>query len=444
MTEPFNPPKDDDSVVTPPPTLIERIIPPRALALRLFVDFNPFYILSAICMLFGVFALNNSFTWEPIPSRNLLNVLAMINVYEFILIGLALVRLRRSVRRDAMVLLLIETFFLADVGFLNIELFGLGLKLGLTVNALVLLAAAVKALILLRAARISLTDGRLFFLLIQLGVLFVLPGVIAIAGMRNDTFVHPLVLYAGWWVTALLPVAYVLLAATPRVARLDGDEDARAVDSRLPSYVLTEYHARILTRVLLLLPMLSIIAHLSLCHWVYKVVFHPADVAPLLIGAAFAVGRCDGLISSLAMRMRVQLALPVLAVVLCTFNVPEKLVFGVAHVPFSPLRLTMMAAAVVYLDALWLYRHLLLALAVLVCGTGMVLGYSVVGIKRSLFSVVRWCVDVVDRLTPRTLHDWGVVSIGAAFVLLALGAMVSLSRRVVVIHGDQGEEDETT
>src|SRR5882724_10582005 len=89
--------------------------PPRSAAMRMLVDNNPFYVLSAICMLFGVFALNNSFTWSPIPSRNLLTVLLMINVYEATLIGLAVLLLRRNIRRDATMLLLIEAFFIADV-----------------------------------------------------------------------------------------------------------------------------------------------------------------------------------------------------------------------------------------------------------------------------------------------------------------------------------------
>src|SRR4051812_13369207 len=81
-----------------------RARPQSSAAARLFVDYNPFYVLSAICMLFGVFALNNSFTWSPIPTHNLLTVIFMINVYEAMLIGLAALLLRRNIRRDAALL----------------------------------------------------------------------------------------------------------------------------------------------------------------------------------------------------------------------------------------------------------------------------------------------------------------------------------------------------
>jgi hypothetical protein len=408
----------------------ERVIPPRPLALRLFVDFNPFYILSAICMLFGVFALNDSFTWSPIPNRNLLTVLGMINVYEVMLIGLALVLLRRSVRRDALVLMLIEAFFLADVGFLNIELSGLSLKLGLTVNALLLLAAVAKALVLFRAARIRLLDGRLAFVLVQLLVLFVVPGVISVIGKRHDTFVHPLVLYAGWWTAGLLPVVYAALVGSADIFRQRSDGRPASGD-------------RILSRVLLVLPMLSIIAHLGLCHWVYKVTFHPSDIAPLLIGLAFAIGRCDTHVTSLGWRMKLQLALPAVAVVLSAISLPrEMIVFAFdGRVALSPLRAALLASMLVYLDGLWLHRHVLFGFAAAACGGGLFMGHSVSTINQNSVDMAQRSADALNRLVPRTLYDWGIVSIGAAFVLLALGAMVSFSRRVVPVHADDNEDD---
>ena len=49
--------------------------------------------------------------------------------------------------------------------------------------------------------------------------------------------------------------------------------------------------------------------------------------------------------------------------------------------------------------------------------------------------------DALQRLIPRTLFDWGVVSVAAAFVLLALGALISLTRRTPVGE-DVGQSEE--
>src|SRR3954466_2625591 len=113
-------------MILDPPAVI-----PRSRVVQFFVHYNPFYLLSAMCMLFGIFALNNSLLWSPIPLHNLLTMMVMLNVYEGLLIALAVVLLGRNVRRDAIILLIIEAFFLVDVGFLNMEIFTERLGIGL-------------------------------------------------------------------------------------------------------------------------------------------------------------------------------------------------------------------------------------------------------------------------------------------------------------------------
>src|SRR5213080_3119360 len=82
---------------------------------RLLIDYNPFYLLSAACMLFGVFALNDSLDWSPIALKKLLTMIVTLNVYEAAVIALAIFLLKRNIRRDALLLLIVEAFFLADV-----------------------------------------------------------------------------------------------------------------------------------------------------------------------------------------------------------------------------------------------------------------------------------------------------------------------------------------
>src|SRR5689334_18863840 len=87
---------------------------------RFVVDRNPFYLLSAACMLFGCIALTNSSSWSPIKLQRLLILTATLNFYELLLIGLALFLIvRRGLWRDGAILLILEAFFLVDVTFLN-------------------------------------------------------------------------------------------------------------------------------------------------------------------------------------------------------------------------------------------------------------------------------------------------------------------------------------
>ena len=100
----------------------------------------------------------------------LLTMILTLNIYEAMLIGLAVFLLRRGIKRDAMILLIIEAFFLADVGFLNMEVFARSPWIGLVVNTFVLAAAVIKVAMVFRAAGIPLVDGKFAFVVIQLGV----------------------------------------------------------------------------------------------------------------------------------------------------------------------------------------------------------------------------------------------------------------------------------
>src|SRR5689334_1313949 len=99
----------------PSPTL-------RAALFRFLFRTNPFYLLSAACMLGGCLALTNSLSWTSIPLPRLLALIVTLNVYEGMLLGLGLYLLaRRGIVRDGLMLLFLEALFLVDAAFLNVE-----------------------------------------------------------------------------------------------------------------------------------------------------------------------------------------------------------------------------------------------------------------------------------------------------------------------------------
>src|SRR4051794_10934720 len=58
---------------------------PRQSFWRYVIDRNPFYLLSAVCMLFGCIALTNSSSWVSIRPQRLLILIATLNFYELLL-----------------------------------------------------------------------------------------------------------------------------------------------------------------------------------------------------------------------------------------------------------------------------------------------------------------------------------------------------------------------
>ena len=396
--------------------VLEPPAPVQSPLIKFLNQYNPFYLLSACCMLFGVFAMNDSLDWSPISMAKLLTMIVTLNLYEAMLIALAVFLLRRGIRRDAMILLIIEAFFLADVGFLNMEVFARSPWIGLLVNTFVLAAAVVKVAMVFRAAGVPLGDGKFAFVVIQLGVLFAVPGMFAMVAQPRDDRLPMAAIYAGWWLAGALPVAYAMLVRSAEVFRRPWDGQPPGIDT-------------VVSRVLLVVPMLSLIAHLCLANWIYKVPFHPLNVAPMLIGLAVAIGHADAQAATRLWRMRMQLALPFCAIALSAIKFPSDLVFAHPVVTITPLRMVLVASALAYLDGLWLHRHAYFACGAAMCLAFAGLGHSVASINDNALELGKSWLNAWIRRIPTTLFGWGFVSVIAAFVLLGVGAAISMTRR---------------
>src|SRR5258705_734000 len=129
--------------------------PARPAVVRFLFRTNPFYLLSAVCMLGGCLALTNSLSWTSIGLGRLLALIATLNLYEVLLLVLGLYLLRRrGVVRDGLMLLFLEALFLVDAAFLNVEVFAIDLHVGLIVNAIIFVLAVVKLLAVFRVMRL--------------------------------------------------------------------------------------------------------------------------------------------------------------------------------------------------------------------------------------------------------------------------------------------------
>ena len=135
---------------------------------RFILQSNPFYLISACCMLAGCLALTNSLSWLSIPVPRLLTLIAALNLYEAALIGLAgYLVLRRGLRRDGMILLIIEAFFLIDITFLNAEIATQKSWIGIAVPVFSFGAAIVKLWAVMRILGLRQSPAQFAFVVIQ-------------------------------------------------------------------------------------------------------------------------------------------------------------------------------------------------------------------------------------------------------------------------------------
>jgi hypothetical protein len=388
----------------------------RGRLLRFVVDHNPFYLLSAVCMLSGLLTLTNSLSYSPIPARHLLLLIATLNGYELLLVALSLwLIVRRKLLRDGAILLGIEALFLADTAMLNAELFSVDRRLGAIVNLLLLLLAAAKLAVIFRALRIR-SIGAFVLTLSNLLLLFALPGIFKQISTSDNGRLSAMAIYAAWWAVGLLPIGFACVFHRPdsiRPARLDRRPKA---------------HPRI-ALCFVLFSFASILVHLRLMNWVYAVQWEWANLSPLVLGMAVAIGMLDSRVQTLPVRSRLQLILPMLAIALST-RFAGSLFFAFGPLQLSPLRLAFAGATAVYLHGFWLYRHMYFAIASAFCLALIGAGASWESARQNLVDVWNWLVAVFERRHPRSAHDWGVLSVIASFVLLLAGAAASILKGV--------------
>ena len=90
----------------------------RAIVHRCFVEYNPLYFASSLCILAGVFLLARELPREAFASK--FGIVASTEAYQFLLIAGAAVLLRAGLKRPAAILGLTALVFLLDAA-LNSE-----------------------------------------------------------------------------------------------------------------------------------------------------------------------------------------------------------------------------------------------------------------------------------------------------------------------------------
>ncbi len=317
----------------------------------------------------GCVALTNSLSWVSIPTPRLLALIFTLNLYEAALIGLAAyLILVRGLRRDGIMLIILELFFLIDVTFLVSEIATRKSWIGPTIAIITFLAAIVKLAVILRVLGFQHLFAQFAFILIQLATILALP---IIFSRHPDGSVSPLAFYISWWIVGLMPVAYEILAKLfPTPTSL--------------SRTITTYT---------LLPWLSLVGHLSILHYVYDVPFYGAMAAPLLLALAMALNRAQPTrLFSRRDIVVVRTLLP-LAALFVSANTPAALTLILdhnGHLILTTLRLTLIAT---YLEFIYFF-----ACSYWIPGV-------VVGILIALAAAYGPTLDQLEELDPSRLDS---------------------------------------
>ena len=89
----------------------------------------------------------------------------------------------------------------------------------------------------------------------------------------------------------------------------------------------------------------------------------------------------------------------------------------------------MFVAGMIYLDGFFYFREALFIFAAIGAFLGSTMGVSLPATGTTAGQGVKWSFGHMWRLVPRTATHWGITSVAMSFVLLAVGALVSLLKR---------------
>jgi hypothetical protein len=350
---------------------------------------NPFYALSACAMLLGCWLLSEALHLEAGHLGGLLVLMLVLQLYEGLLVGLGayLVRSGRA-RRDGLVVLLIESFFLMDATLLSAECVTADLKAGTAVAAGLGVLAVLK-LAWVRGAAPALLSRKAAVVL-GAHAAFILAVPVLAAQLAAWRLLSPLVLYGFWWVTAALPAAQ-------RMLQHEAEGSGRAV---------SEWPA-----VWAWMPTILVALHLWTVGYIHTIDFRLAFVAPFLLGLTATLRR-EAFLQ--------QLILPGVAALVS----PESanLAFNLlgSSVAVSPRVLAVAGACVVWTWLAWRYRNRWLAIL-----GGSIASVGVFGLVA--LDVLKALLQYLDRAIPRDIFGWGTLVVIVSFVLLAMGFRRSLS-----------------
>ena len=390
----------------------------RAGWLRLIIDHNPFYMLSAISMVLGCHALNSALYTKAGHVGKLLIVLTVINIYEALVVGLGavLVRRRDLVQRDGRILLGLEALFLADAGFLSGLVSTVSAGWGWGLNIALLALAAIKIYVAARALNTPQIWRLVAVVLAEVAVLLLVPTVFKQL-VRPDGKLPELAAYGAWWVAGgLAGLATWLL---------------------WPGRFLQAFPREIVVRAALIgVPYASVLVHVYGAAWVYDLDFVAADITPILLGLAIAAGTLLAWGVPRHVVIRSQAVLLIVAV-LCSMDYPTRFVFDIGSISVTPFRIALAGVALVSIYAVWLHWGVPFAVVAAACVAVVLLGHNAETAWLNLRRIFESIGRAVKMIVPKTALAWGVTAVIMAFALLGIGAVVSFRRKPSAANGAQ-------
>ncbi|MFK7788063.1 MAG: hypothetical protein AB8C95_01050 [Phycisphaeraceae bacterium] len=389
------------------------------------IDRNPLFLISGVFMLGGCFLVSGAIhTYDPaevgegVLLMMLVALLAVLNIYEFAVIGLGVALSRsRSLVRDTRHLLGLALLLIVDASFVYNETSIFKPEIGGVIAAVATALALIKVWWITRALGIRPTRGAIVAVTVSLVTMYALP--ISVRLLAHDGFLTQPMAMLVWCIIGGAAATYALPLRWVFFTPSDNSDHAQL--------------QRLVAGGLIVLPLVSVIGHAAALLWVYENAFELSMLSPLLLGLAAIILRQQSRLGGPAASAKAAGLVTACAIVPCLLPADGLTYESLSYswLAFSPLRGALVFASLTLFWGWWISgRSVLGAIAVPLPWVFAALGHT----PSAMIEHIRWFINAASNWLPRTQLQWGALAISAAFVCLLIGGLISWRRVIPSQH----------
>lgn len=141
-----------------------------------FSENNPLYLLSVLFMLLGLHLVSSDAQASNLGVKGLLAFFAVQNVYEVIMVGMALYLLKNQIQANhGKILLLFVLLFLGDVTFYQVRISGLSAFYGNLATVIYLVLGLIKLAAVIKILNLTIYHWRIFYVISSFALIWIGP-----------------------------------------------------------------------------------------------------------------------------------------------------------------------------------------------------------------------------------------------------------------------------
>jgi hypothetical protein len=378
--------------------------------LEWFKQNNPLYLLSVVFMLLGLYLVSFDAQTSKIGVNGLIAFFAIQNIYEIVMVVMALYLLKNKIQpRHGKFLLAFVLLFLGDVTFYQVRISGLSVIHGNLTTFVYIILAIIKFAAVIKVLQLTIYRWRIFFVASSFALIWIGPKIAyniidSVGTISSHYFDATTILYALWFIVGLIHLPTIVINWTNN--RLDVPENHELVGNE------TSFWRCLMIFPFIMLPiqlMLNVMADSSLT--INKAIPPISLVFPWILMAGFFVQAMWKKTLSEFVNQNQYDSFILITLLIIAMAATTKTCSSFSMINASMVNLALLITAITRQNLVNAFA--LGSFALFVTG-------------QKLFSGLKEAVEYSSELSKSA---WAAILMVASFAMLALGFVVSLMKK---------------